>query len=122
MAMPVAAFGFGLAFALGGLRDALADAAPVAAFGFGPAFALGVLRGTLAVARRAGGRAGDLNVTTNGPPAAVCPVNTGGNGRGADGMAGFGSVTRAGASSTRRSGTSIRRSCQGNAKPGSPNS
>jgi hypothetical protein len=94
----------------------------VAAVGFGPAFALGVLRGKLAVAGCTCGRAADLNVTTAGAPATVCPANAGGNGMGADWMTGFGSATRAGASSTRRSGTLTRRSCHGKAKPGIPNS
>ena len=126
LAVLVAAFGFGaaFAFALALLPDAFAGALPDVAFGFGPGFALGVFRGTLAVAGCICGRSADLNVTTAGPPAVACPVNNGCNGTwtGTDCMTGFGSATRAGASSTRRSGTSTRRSCQGKAKPGIPNS
>ncbi len=115
LAVLVCAFAFGPAFALAG-------ALPGVAFGFGPRFTLGVLRGTLAVSGRTCGPLADLNVTTAGALAAVCPVNAGGNDTGADWMTGFGSATGAGASSTRRSGTSTRRSCQGKAKPGIPNS
>jgi hypothetical protein len=115
LATLVGAFGFGPAFAFAG-------ALPGVAFGFGPGFALGVVRGTLAVSGRTCGRLADLNVTTAGAPAAVCAVDAGGNGMGADWMTGFGSAIRAGASSTRRSGTSARRSCQGKANPGIPNS
>jgi hypothetical protein len=137
--VPVAAVGLvGLAFSLGALRVATTGAVPVAtlavlrddfalaalvaAFGRGLAFALGVLRGTLAGADCAGLRAGDLNVTTAGPPAKDRSDNTCANGMSGDVEADFGSVTFSGASTTRRSGTSIRRSCQGKAKPGSPNS
>jgi len=103
-------------------EGALAGAVPVAAFGLGRAFAFGALRDTAARACCAWVRCGDLNVTTAGPVATVRSVDTGGACGGSDAMPGFGSATGAGVSTTRRSGTSPRRSCQGKAKPGSPNS
>ena len=46
----------------------------------------------------------------------------GGSGSGSGGLAGSGWMTGAGASTTCRLGTSMRRSCQGKARPGIPNS
>ena len=99
-----------------------ARAISVAACGFGLAFASGVLQGLIAGVGRSGGGSGDLNVTIAGPAAKGGSINSGGNGTGSDVITGFAAMTGGGASTTRRSGTSIRRSCQGKAKPGSPNS
>jgi len=121
-AAPVATFGFGLAFALEVLREAFAGEAPVAAFGFGPAFAFGVLLDLLAGADRACRASGDLNVTTAGRSATACSVNAAANGGAVEALADSGSATFDEVSTTRRSGTATRLSCQGKAKPGNPDS
>jgi hypothetical protein len=121
-AAPVATFGGGLAFALDVLREAFAGEVPVAAFGFGLTFAFGVLLGLLARAGRACRGSGDLNVTTADRSATACPVNAAANGGVAEALADSGSATFDEVSTTRRSGTSIRLSCQGKAKPGNPDS
>lgn len=118
-----AAFDFGLAFALGVLWGVLGGALRVAAFGFGAGFVLGALLGSLDGAGRARRRSGDLNVTTAGLPAAACSFNAGSNGGEAGAAASdLGSASFGAASTTRRSGTAARLSCQGKVKPGSPNS
>ena len=119
---PVAVFGFGLAFALDVLRDVFLAEAPVAVFGFGLAFAFGVFLGLLEGAGRACRRSGGLNVTTAGRPATAGSVNAAGNGGAAEALADSGSATFSEVSTTRRSGTAIRLSCQGKAKPGNPDS
>lgn len=93
----------------------------------GPAFAVGVFSDRIAGAGCSAGGSVVLSVT--GSAATVGSITPGGdaaNGAGANGggdvMTGFASTSGAGASMTRRSGTSPRRSCQGKAKPGSPNS
>ena len=121
-AVLLAAFGFGLAIALDVLRDVFLAEAPVAVFGFGLAFAFGVFLGLLEGAGRACRRSGGLNVTTAGRPATAGSVNAAGNGGAAEALADSGSATFSEVSTTRRSGTAIRLSCQGKAKPGNPDS
>ena len=102
----------------------MVGAATVAAFGFGLAFGNGgVLLGLGCVgAACAGGGAGALKVTIIGPAARLCSSGSGSNGRGSALLAGFASMSGGSVSTARSSGTSTRRSCQGRAKPGSPNS
>ena len=101
---------------------AVTGAISVAAFGFTFAFTVGSLCVVSAGAAGSGGESGRWNDTTAGPVASVCSINADGNGKGAAGRAGAVSLGGAGASTTCRSGTSIRLSCQGKAKPGRPNS
>ena len=99
----------------------LAGVATVA--GLGLAFATGgVLLGLVAGAACTGGGAGALKVTIIGPAARLCSIGSGSNGTGSALLVGFASMSGGSVSTARSSGTSTRRSCQGRAKPGSPNS
>ncbi len=96
-----------------------AGAAPVAASVLGLASALGLASGTIAAAVRRGVGARDTDGVSAGPLATGCSTHACCNGSATGVTAGSAAVTCAGTTTTRRSGTSIRRSCQGKPKPGS---
>ena len=100
-------------------RGAFARVAPVAASGAGLIFAVGLALGMIASAVRSRVGAGDTDSVWAGPPGTGCLID-GRKGFLTDVPAGSAAVTRAGTSTTRRSGASIRRSRQGKPKPGSP--
>ena len=96
-----------------------AGAAPVAASVLGLASALGLASGTIAAAVRRGVGARDTDGVSAGPLATGCSTHACCNGSATGVTAGSAAVTCAGTTTTRRSGASIRRSCQGKPKPGS---
>ena len=100
-------------------KGVCAGAAPVAAPVLGLASTVGLACGTIAASVRHGGGAGDTDGVGAGPLAAGCSTDACCDGSTTDVTAGSAAVTCAGTSTTRRSGTSIRRSCQGKPKPGS---
>ena len=100
-------------------KGVCAGAAPVAASVLGLASALGLASGTIAAAVRRGVGARDTDGVGAGPLATGCSTDACCNGSATGVTAGSAAVTCAGTTTTRRSGTSIRRSCQGKPKPGS---
>ncbi len=98
-----------------------AGAAPVAASVLALAAALRMASGTIAAAVRRGVGAGDTDGVGAGPPATGCSTDACCNGCATGVTAGAAALTCAGTTTMRRSGTSIRRSCQGKLKPGSQN-
>ncbi|TXT31388.1 MAG: hypothetical protein FD131_1092 [Rhodocyclaceae bacterium] len=90
-------------------------------------FAVGVIGARVAVVGCAAAGSGVLSATGSAATVGSITPDGAGAGAGAGGggggvMAGFATATGSRASTTRRSGTSTRRACQGKAKPGSPNS
>ena len=116
----------------GSTGDGVSGARWRALSGFELAFAFGALldlvTGASGAGAGSGAASGDLNATCSSAPAAGCSLDGSGSGSGSGcgsgsgGLAGFGWMTGAGASTTCRLGTSARRTCQGKARPGSPNS
>ena len=101
-------------------KGVCAGAAAVAASVLGLASALGLISGTIAAAvrRRVGARA-DADGVSAGLLATGCSTRACCSGSATGVTAGSMSVTCAGTTTTRRSGASIRRTCQGKLKPGS---
>ena len=98
-------------------KGVFAGAVPVAASVLGLASARGLAPGTIAAAVRGWVGARDTDGIGAGPLATGCSTHACCNGSATGVTAGSAAVTCAGTTTTRRSGTSIRRSCQGNPKP-----
>src|ERR1700693_4914745 len=98
-----------------------AGAAPVAASVLGLPAALGLTSGTIAAAVRRGFGARDTDGLSEGLLATGCSYPACCHGSATSVTAGSVDVTCGGTTTTRRSGASIRRSCQGKPKPGNHN-
>ena len=97
-----------------------AGEAPVAASGLRLASTVALGTGTIAGAVRTGVGAVGADGVDAGPPGTCWSIGGCGNGSSTGATAGLAPATCAGTSTRRRSGTSIRRSRQGNQKPGRP--
>jgi hypothetical protein len=100
-------------------KGVFARAAPVATSVLGLTAALGLAFRTIAAAVRRGVGARDTDGVSAGPLATGCSTHACCNGSATGVTAGSTAVTCGGTTTTRRSGASIRRSCQGKRKPGS---
>ncbi len=102
-------------------KGTCAGAAPVAARVLGLAFALVVASGMIGAAVCRGVGARDTDAVGAGPLATGCSTDACCDGSATGMSVGSGAVTCGGTTTTRRSGASMRRSCQGKPKPGRHN-
>ena len=109
----------GVAASVAGVASPFDVASPLGASAFGLASVLRSTFGTIAVAACRGVGAPDAGGVGAGPLVTGCSTDSCCKSSAADAPAGSAAVTCAGTSATRKSGTAIRRSCHGKAKPGS---